>query len=135
MLTGVRFHYCLGKTFNLHKETFEPFRQSNDSPNYIHAQSNHPKPIIKNLPTAINKRLREISWYEEVFVKHKGDYENTPRKSSLPRKLSYKERSSSGKNHEQTHESTNDGDLNGTNPSSPSSPAEMPRKKETEIEK
>ena len=94
-LTQVEF---LDIPFNLHKETIEPFRKPNDSPNYIHALSNHPKPIIKNLPTAINKRLREISWYEEAFVKHKGDYENTPRKSSLPRKLSFKERNSSGKN-------------------------------------
>ena len=116
-------------TFNLHKETFEPFRKPNDSPNYIHAQSNHPKPIIKNLPTAINKRLREISSNEQVFVKHKGDYENALRKSSLPSKLSYKERSNSGKNNEQIPVSTNNGDLKGTNPRSPSSPAEMTRKK------
>ena len=71
-------------TFNLHKETFDSFRKPSDSLNYIHAQSNHRKPIIKNLPPAINKRPREISCNEEVFVKHKGDYENALRKSSLP---------------------------------------------------
>ena len=56
-LTQVGF---LDITFNLHKETFEPFRKPNDSPNYIHAQSNHQNPITKIHPTAINKRLREI---------------------------------------------------------------------------
>ena len=93
-LTQVEF---LDIPFNLHKETIEPFRKPNDSPNYIHALSNHPKPIIKNLPTAINKRLREISCNEQVFVKHKGDYEDALRKSSLPSKLSYKERNCNGK--------------------------------------
>ena len=82
-----------------------------------------------NLPTAINKRLSEISCNEEVFVKHIRDYENALRKSSLPSKLSYKEENSRRKKHEQIPVSTNNGDLNRTNPSSPSNPAEMPRRK------
>ena len=43
--------------------------------------------------------------------------EKALRKSSLPSKLSYREGISSGNNYEQTHVSTNDGGLKGTNPS------------------
>ena len=120
-LTRVDF---LDITFNLHQETFEPYRKPNDNPNYIHIQSNHPKPTIKNLPTAVNKRLSEISCNKEVFDKHKGDYETALRNSELPHNLSYREGRGrvNRETQEQTHRNTRNNDPTIGRPSPPDHP-------------
>ena len=46
-----------GITFNLKTEKYFPFRKPNKSPLYINYKSNHPPPIIKEIPKMINKRI------------------------------------------------------------------------------
>ena len=55
-------------TMDLTNGTFQTFRKRNYSPLYSNSNSNHPYLIIENLPTAINKRLSEISSNENVFL-------------------------------------------------------------------
>ena len=81
----------LDVTFDLSNQTFEPFRKPNDSPLYINKNSNHPPQIIKNLPSAINRRLSNISANEDLFNKHKSDYENALKSSGHPPELRYEE--------------------------------------------
>ena len=81
----------LDVTLDLHSEQFKPYRKPNDTPLYIHKQSNHPKHIINNLPAAINKRLAQISSTEEIFNQSKPDYEQALRNSELPSSLQYPE--------------------------------------------
>ena len=81
----------LDVTFDLSNQTFEPFRKPNDSPLYINRNSNHPPQIIKNLPSAINRRLSNISATEDLFNKHKSDYENALKSSGHPPELRYEE--------------------------------------------
>ena len=76
-------------TMNLHEENFQPYRKPNDTPLYVHTKSNHPPHVIKNLPTAINKRLSEISSEEDLFNKHKTDYEQALKKSGHESKLEF----------------------------------------------
>ena len=81
----------LDVTLDLNSEEFAPFRKPNDTPLYIHSQSNHPKHIINNLPVAINNRLAQISSTAEIFNQSKPDYEQALRNSRLPSSLKYPE--------------------------------------------
>ena len=82
----------LDVTLDLHKNTFEPFCKPNNTPRYIHTESNHPPHIIKQMPTAINKRLCEISCNEEKFNLAKPQYEKALSESGHPSKLKFKEK-------------------------------------------
>ena len=57
----------LDVSFNLHNGKHEPYRKPGDSPLYINTSSNHPPAIIKNIPSAVAKRLSELSSSKEVF--------------------------------------------------------------------
>ena len=47
-------------TFNLNKNTYQPFTKPNTTLQYVHRESNHP-PTSNNIPTGINKRLSFLS--------------------------------------------------------------------------
>ena len=53
--------------FYLETETFKPYMKSNQTPVYVHMQSNHPPGILKNIPASGNKRLSSISSNEDIF--------------------------------------------------------------------
>ena len=57
----------LDVNFNLETETYKPYMKPNQSPVYVHMQSNHPPSILKNIPASVNRRLSSISANEEVF--------------------------------------------------------------------
>lgn len=57
----------LDVTFNLTNGSYMPYNKPNNMPIYIHAKSNHPPHISKNIPEAINRRLSEISSNKESF--------------------------------------------------------------------
>ena len=57
----------LDVTLDLNSDTFAQFIKPNDTPLYVHCQSNHPPNILKNIPLAINKRLSSISSNENIF--------------------------------------------------------------------
>ena len=80
----------LDVTFDLHKETHRPYRKPNDRPTYVHAMSNHPPHVKKNIPIAVNKRLCELSSNEEIFNESKKDYSDALKKSGHSHKLTYK---------------------------------------------
>ena len=53
----------------------------NDTPTYVHQESNHPRGILKNIPLSVNKRLSSISSNEEVFDLAKHPYQEALAKS------------------------------------------------------
>ena len=65
----------LDVTLNLNDGTYKPFRKPNDTPSYIHKDSNHPPSIKKNLVPMINNRLNSISSNETVFNDGKHIYQ------------------------------------------------------------
>ena len=79
----------LDVTLNLNDNSFKPYNKPNNTPQYVHAKSNHPPCIIKNIPTAINKRLSEISSNEEVFNKAIPPYQLALNNSGYNYKLNY----------------------------------------------
>ena len=57
----------LDVTFNLNNHTYRPYMKPNETPLYIHSQSNHPPSIVKNIGPSVNKRLSAISKSETIF--------------------------------------------------------------------
>ena len=53
--------------FNLKTGKYFPFRKPSNNPLYINYKSNHPPPIIKELPKMINERIYDLSCNEEEF--------------------------------------------------------------------
>ena len=59
----------LDMTFNLHKNTYKPYRKPDNQSVYINVNSNHPPTIIRELPKSIGKRLSELLRNKEIFEK------------------------------------------------------------------
>ena len=65
--------------------------KSNDNPMYVNMKSNHPTPILKNIPLAVNRRLSKISANETVFNEAVPPYQNALTLSGYDFKLKYEE--------------------------------------------
>ena len=79
----------LDAEFNLCDGTFKPYVKPGDTPLYVHADSNHPPGIIKNIPKSINKRLSALSSNEEMFLSVAPLYQNALTKSGYKFQLQY----------------------------------------------
>ena len=66
----------LDVTLDLNTGLYKPFMKNNDTPIYVNKNSNHPPSILKNIPTAVNKRLSKISANERVFKDAAPPYQN-----------------------------------------------------------
>ena len=69
----VSFHLNTGKYFL--------FRKPNNAPLYIHSKFNHPRSIIKELPSMTNKRISSLSCDKNEFNKAKITYETALKNS------------------------------------------------------
>ena len=61
------------------------------SPSYININSNHPKAIIKQVPKAVNLRIRNLSANEEIFPKGSKMYIDALKSSGYKENFTYKE--------------------------------------------
>ena len=57
----------LDVTFNLTKNTYQPYTKPNTTLQYVHNESNHPPLVIRNIPAGINKRLSSLSSNKACF--------------------------------------------------------------------
>ena len=67
--------------FNLETGLYRPYMKPNDTPTYVHKDSNHPKSILNNIPLSVNRRLSSISANEDVFNSAIPPYQEALRKS------------------------------------------------------
>ena len=51
-----------------------PFFKPNANTTYVATMSNHPPMVLKNIPRAVNQRLRESSSSKEIFEGKKNTY-------------------------------------------------------------
>ena len=79
----------LDVTLNLNDGTYKPYRKPNDETSYIHAKSNHPPNIIKQIPISIENRLRNLSSNKQIFDEAAIHYQEALRKCGYNHKLSY----------------------------------------------
>ena len=57
----------LAVTLDLSNNTYKPFIKTDQYPSYINVNSNHPKTIIKQVPKAVNLRIRNLLANEKIF--------------------------------------------------------------------
>ena len=76
-------------TFNLLDGTYKPYSKPNNEPLYVHAKSNHPPSILKQIPSSVSKRISNNSSNEELFNSAAPPYENILRKCGYNETLSY----------------------------------------------
>ena len=81
----------LDTTLNLDTGLYQRYRKPNDQTRYVHAQSNHPPAITKNLPRSIEQRLSKISSNKEVFEKAAPYYQQAPQNSGYTQHIEYQE--------------------------------------------
>ena len=79
----------LDVTLDLNKEVYEPYTKPNNTPLYVHRDSNHPPSILRNIPLAIKKRLSEISSTREAFERATPEYQEVLNKSGYDHQLRY----------------------------------------------
>ncbi|MCP3850980.1 MAG: hypothetical protein GY694_12190, partial [Gammaproteobacteria bacterium] len=87
--TGLKQVDFLDITMNLDKGKFWPYAKPNNTPTYVHKQSNHPPNIIKRIPTIINQRLSKLSCCEEDFNNCKEQYQEALKKSGHNTELKF----------------------------------------------
>ena len=73
----------LDVSFNLEMENFFPYRKPNNTPLYIHCESNQPASISKQLPSITNRRISNLSCNENEFNKAKPIYESALKNSGF----------------------------------------------------
>ena len=52
---------------NLESGLFKPYMKPNDTPVYVHKDSNHPRSILDNILKSVNRRLSAIFSNQQVF--------------------------------------------------------------------
>ena len=74
---------------DLRSGTHKPYMKPNNTPLYVHKDSNHPPTIIKNIPDSINNRLSAISSNEATFNTATPAYQQALNNSGYNYKLKY----------------------------------------------
>ena len=68
---------------DLENGKFYPCRKPNNTPLYVHGESNHPLNILKQLLKMTSERLSNLSCNEDEFIKASGEYHNVLKNSGL----------------------------------------------------
>ena len=68
---------------------YKTFRKENNTPIYVHAQSNHPPSVKQNIPLAVNKRLNILSSNEQMFNQVVPPYQVALDNAGYSHKLKY----------------------------------------------
>ena len=76
--------------FDLQAETYKPYNKPNNTPQYIHKDSNHPPSVLKSIPEGVNKRLSSRSSNEEMFNLASPLFQEALDKSGYQYKLKFK---------------------------------------------
>ena len=83
----------LDVTFNLNDGSYQPYHKTNDEILYIHKESNHSPPIIKQLQISIESRLFKLSSSKGIFEQSEKAYQEALIKSRYKHKFIYKSNS------------------------------------------
>ena len=81
----------LDVSFDLHENTYKPFKKPDNETKYINVHSNHPQNVKKDLPLMIEKRLSCLSKSKSVFDDSCNEYKTALRNSGHKDTLAYKE--------------------------------------------
>ncbi|XP_048586684.1 uncharacterized protein LOC125568422 [Nematostella vectensis] len=91
----------LDVTFDLNRNTYQPFTKPNAPLQYVHRESNHPPTITKNIPASINKRLSTLSSDKETFDQAAPPYQKALDESGYNYTLHYEPNTTSKRKNRQ----------------------------------
>ena len=89
--SNLKITHFLDVTLNLNNGKHYPYRKPNDTPLYVHRQSNHPPCILKHLPAAISRRLTDLSDDAEMFAGSADLYNEALKASGYVEKVEFME--------------------------------------------
>ena len=92
----------LDVTFNLSNATYRPFSKTNNEITYIDKESNHPPPILRQIPLSIESRLSKHSPNEKIFKESAQIYQEALKKSGYDHQLKYQKSINKKKRRNQT---------------------------------
>ena len=78
-------------TFILSENGFKPFHKDKQTPSYINVNCNHPRPIIRQIPNAVNIRINRLSSNKKIFYENNRIYDEDLGKSGFKQRLEYLE--------------------------------------------
>ena len=81
----------LDVTLNISNNTYKPFLKTDQYPSYINVNSNHPKTIIKQVPKAVNLRIRNLSANEKIFQEGSKIYVDALKNKGFREEVTYQE--------------------------------------------
>ncbi len=96
-LTNQQTTNFLDVTFDLSNNSYKPYREPNNEPLYINRLSNHPPPIIRELPKAVNKRINAQSCDRQTFDRAAPTYNDALSKSNFNVQLEYEQHNNTNK--------------------------------------
>ena len=76
-------------TFDLNNGTYKPYRKPNDESLYTNRSSNHPPPVLRELPHSINRRINTLSCDKETFEAAAPTYNDALTRSNFNTQLIY----------------------------------------------
>ena len=88
-------------TLDLSTGTYKSYRKPSDETLNIHAKSNHPPNILKQLPISIETRLSNLFSNPEIFPEASEHYQNILNQSGYDYKLQCKPRNNENENKSQ----------------------------------
>ena len=77
---------------NLEMDKFFPYSKPNNTPLYIHSESNHPPSVIKQLSSMTSKRISNLSCNEHEFNKAKPLYKSAMKSSGFNYSMEFEAR-------------------------------------------
>ena len=82
-------NYWFFRYLDLENDKFYPYRKPNNTPLYVHSESNHRLNILKQLPKMTSEQLSNLSFNKDKFIKASGEYQNVLKPSGFKGKLIY----------------------------------------------
>ena len=80
----------LDVTFNLNTGLHKPYIKPNNTIQYVHTSSNHPKHIIENIPKGVEDRLSMLSSNEDIFNEAALPYNEALKNAGHTHRLKFK---------------------------------------------
>ena len=79
----------LDVTLDITNAEYRPYHKENHTPIYVHAESNHPQSILKQIPLTVQRRISNLCSDSQVFEREKLFYEDALGRSGYTTKLTY----------------------------------------------
>ena len=96
--SNIKIANFLDVTLNLSDSTYQPFLKTDQYPSYINVNSDHLNAIIKQVPKAVNMRIRRLSSSMKIFQDSNKMYTEVLKSSRFREKFTYQETKMSNKN-------------------------------------